>query len=70
MKSTRRSFLKATALAGASFAATREQTFAADNTAQSFITKQPRMKLGTVTYNLAQDWDIPTIIKNCETTGF
>ena len=36
----------------------------------SFITKQPRMKLGTVTYNLAQDWDIPTIIKNCEAAGF
>jgi sugar phosphate isomerase/epimerase len=27
-------------------------------------------KLGTVTYNLAKDWDIPTIIKNCEMTGF
>lgn len=27
-------------------------------------------KLGLVTYNLAKDWDIPTIIKNCETTGF
>jgi sugar phosphate isomerase/epimerase len=28
------------------------------------------MKLGLVTYNLAKDWDIPTIIKTCETTGF
>ena len=28
------------------------------------------MKLGTVTYNLAQDWDVPTIIKNCEAAGF
>ncbi|QQS45377.1 MAG: sugar phosphate isomerase/epimerase [Acidobacteriota bacterium] len=27
-------------------------------------------KLGLVTYNLAKDWDIPTIIKNCEMTGF
>jgi sugar phosphate isomerase/epimerase len=27
-------------------------------------------KLGTVTYNLAKDWDIATIIKNCEATGF
>jgi hypothetical protein len=26
--------------------------------------------LGLVTYNLAKDWDIPTIIKNCEQTGF
>ena len=28
------------------------------------------MKLGTVTYNLAQDWDVPTIIKNCEAAEF
>ncbi len=28
------------------------------------------MRLGLVTYNLAKDWDIPTIIKNCESTGF
>ena len=28
------------------------------------------MKLGTVTYNLAKDWDVETIIKNCEQTGF
>jgi sugar phosphate isomerase/epimerase len=27
-------------------------------------------KLGLVSYNLAKDWDIPTIIKNCEATGF
>jgi len=27
-------------------------------------------KLGLVSYNLAKDWDIPTIIKNCEETGF
>ncbi len=28
------------------------------------------MHLGLVTYNLAADWDIPTLIKNCETTQF
>jgi len=28
------------------------------------------MKLGTVTYNLAKDWDIETIIKNCEAARF
>ena len=27
-------------------------------------------KLGTVTYNLAKDWDIATLIKSCEATGF
>lgn len=29
-----------------------------------------RMKLGLVTYNLARDWDVPTIIRNCEAAGF
>lgn len=28
------------------------------------------MKLGLVTYNIAKDWDIDTIIKNCAETGF
>jgi sugar phosphate isomerase/epimerase len=28
------------------------------------------MKLGTVTYNLAMDWDIPTIIANCTEAKF
>jgi sugar phosphate isomerase/epimerase len=28
------------------------------------------MKLGIVTYNIAKDWDVPTIIKNCTETKF
>jgi sugar phosphate isomerase/epimerase len=28
------------------------------------------MKLGLVTYNVAKEWDIPTIIKRCSATGF
>src|SRR5918993_42273 len=28
------------------------------------------LKLGTVTYNIAKDWDIPTIIKNLGDLGF
>ena len=28
------------------------------------------MRLGLVTYNLAKDWDVPTIIERCEKTGF
>lgn len=27
-------------------------------------------KLGLVTYNLARDWDLPTILERCEATGF
>lgn len=32
--------------------------------------KKSKMKLGTVSYNLAMDWDIPTIIKNCTEAKF
>ena len=28
------------------------------------------MKLGLVTYNMAKEWDVPTIIERCEATGF
>lgn len=28
------------------------------------------MRLGLVTYNWGRDWDLPTVIKNCEATGF
>jgi sugar phosphate isomerase/epimerase len=34
------------------------------------VESAPQFKLGLVTYNLAKDWDIETIIKNCEATGF
>lgn len=36
----------------------------------SFLTGKSKMHLGTVTYNLAKDWDIETLIKNCEAAGF
>jgi sugar phosphate isomerase/epimerase len=32
--------------------------------------KKPQMHLGLVTYNLAKDWNIDTIIKNCTETHF
>lgn len=38
--------------------------------AQPAIPPRTRMKLGTVTYNLAKDWDLETLIKNCEASGF
>ncbi|MEK6238216.1 MAG: sugar phosphate isomerase/epimerase [Planctomycetales bacterium] len=28
------------------------------------------MRLGLVTYNWGKDWDLPTLIKNCEAAGF
>lgn len=29
-----------------------------------------RMQLGLVTYNWGKDWDVPTLIRHCEATGF
>jgi len=29
-----------------------------------------RMRLGFVTYNIAKDWDLPSIIEKCKATGF
>ena len=71
MKTSRRNFLKKSAL-GASVvgllpAWSAEKPAAAG---ASFLTGRPKMKLGTVTYNLAQDWDIETIIRNCEAAKF
>lgn len=34
------------------------------------LARKSKMKLGTVTYNLAMDWDIPTIIANCTEAKF
>ena len=34
------------------------------------LPNQRGLKLGTVTYNIAKDWDLPTLIKNLTDTGF
>jgi sugar phosphate isomerase/epimerase len=39
-------------------------------TAPSFLGRAPTMHLGLVTYNLAEKWDLETLIKNCEAAGF
>jgi sugar phosphate isomerase/epimerase len=32
------------------------------------VTREPPLRIGLMTYNLARDWDIDTIIKNCTET--
>ncbi len=65
---TRRSFLKKSSFALGAFSALKGRVASAlpgganDNSLG--------FKLGLVTYNLAKDWDVETIIKNCEATGF
>ncbi len=64
---TRRDFVAGTA-GGAVFAATsivNQPAFP-----ESVLGPAPSLKVGLVTYNLAKDWDIPTIIKNCTEAEF
>jgi len=60
---SRRTFLQQTLLAGVGFSVINPLS------AHSLI-KSSGMKLGLVTYQWAKDWDLPTLISNCEKTGF
>jgi hypothetical protein len=69
---SRRDFLQASLAAAGSFAiaeASGVVSASADKINNPALSGGG-FKLGLVTYNLAKDWDIPTIIKNCEATGF
>lgn len=71
MNTPRRNFLKTTALGlGAWMLRASVAESATTKARPTFLLGAPKMHLGLVTYNLAKDWDIETIIKNCEATGF
>ncbi len=42
----------------------------ADGVPGPSFAKKSKMRLGIVTYNIAMDWDVPTIIKNCTEAKF
>jgi sugar phosphate isomerase/epimerase len=71
MNINRRRFLKAAAfgIPALSLSAAAAQGATASDR-PSFLINRPTMHLGLVTYNLAADWDIETIIRNCEATKF
>ncbi|HUR46803.1 MAG TPA: sugar phosphate isomerase/epimerase family protein [Candidatus Saccharimonadales bacterium] len=69
MKTSRRSFLRKSALS-ASLLGALPALAAPASRAPSFVTRKPTMHIGMVTYNLAQDWDVDTIIKNCQAAQF
>jgi sugar phosphate isomerase/epimerase len=71
MKGNRRHFLNASALGLGALTLQgllSHRASAADKA--SFVAGRPTMCLGLVTYNLAADWDLPTIIKNSEAARF
>jgi Xylose isomerase-like TIM barrel len=69
---SRRDFLQASLIAAGSLAAAEVSgaVFAAPEEIDNPALGGGGFKLGLVTYNLAKDWDIAAIIKNCEATGF
>src|SRR5438552_11485249 len=68
-KSNRRSFLRTSGLGLGMLGFANQAAFAASEPSVSFA-KPSKIRLGTVTYNLAKDWDVPTLIENCEEAKF
>ncbi|HEV8542421.1 MAG TPA: sugar phosphate isomerase/epimerase [Verrucomicrobiae bacterium] len=64
---TRRRLLSRSVLALLGAPILRRGLWAAESAAAS---PGKGMRLGSVTYNIAKDWNVPTIIKNFEATGF
>jgi sugar phosphate isomerase/epimerase len=64
MSLSRRDLLKVSAGAAALGLLPASQTWGADDKAQSF--KGENIAYGLVTYQWGKDWDLPTLLKNCE----
>jgi len=71
-KRGRRSFLKDGVIALTGIGAASQPGTASAGIADRAtpVATTPPFKLGLVTYELAKDWDVETIIKNCEAAGF
>ena len=65
----RRTFLRAAGLGLGALGLAGQAALAAEKSPASFA-RPSRIRLGLVTYNLAKDWDIPTIIRNCQEAKF
>ena len=71
MKNTsRRTFLAGTLVAGTALALSTRAEAPLSKPGPDGFARPARFKLGLVTYNLAKDWDIPTIIRNCTAAKF
>ena len=71
MRTPRRDFLKAAGLTLGATGFLGRSTFAEGSSKpSSFILHPSKLKLGIVTYNIAKDWDVATIIKNCAEAKF
>jgi len=79
MKTNRRHFLKTAGLTLGTLGLIEQSSNAAEKkkaapkeakASYPILSKQSKFHLGTVTYNLAENWDIATIIKNCTEAKF
>ncbi len=70
MRTTRRHFLGAAGLGAGVLAGLGRVPGARAAEGPAVASRTPTMHLGLVTYNLAEKWDVATIIKNCEAAGF
>jgi sugar phosphate isomerase/epimerase len=62
LNQSRRSFIQKSLVTGAGLALI-------DPFSALAMTKKSKMRLGLVTYQWGKDWDLPTLITNCEKTG-
>jgi len=65
----RRDVFKAAATAAVGGVLSGSKAFAEDRRPTTAPAVLPKFKLGMVTYNIAGEWDIPTLIRNCRATG-
>jgi len=66
---TRRNLLKSSAAAASALLAASAHGANPQSAIANPQSVRP-LRLGLMSYNLAKDWDIPTILKNCTETGF
>ncbi len=62
MNQSRRKFIQNSLIAGAGLSLL-------DPVSAQAMLRKPKMKLGLVTYQWGKDWDLPTLIANCEEAG-
>jgi sugar phosphate isomerase/epimerase len=70
MRIDRRHFLKSAGLGMGALHFSSSLSRGAASPAKAAFARPASMHLGMVTYNLAQDWDLATVIRNCEATRF
>ena len=70
MKTNRRSFIQTAAVSTAAVALGSRTDVSAGQAANTFSLNPNPLKLGLMTYQVGQSWDIPTLIQNCKETKF